>query len=210
MAELELPTLGRDVPPVCHHCRQRIRASASCDRERLDDFVDGDSRLRIRYGDERQPRRPRRALCADCGVEPGGFHHPGCGNEECPGCRRRALACDCVRRSSRRNVSARADLARRGLARLGLCGAMVQVLRERALEAIDTIDTIDTIAKPFTAAGLAEQLNTPQDVLEVVLVELVEVGWLERTLLPLDGCNGGNCSHSNGVIFWAGGLVVLC
>jgi hypothetical protein len=68
------------------------------------------------------------------------------------------------------------------------------------------LPTLGREVAPFTAAGLAEQLTTPQHVLEVVLAELVEGGWLERTLLPLDGCNGGNCSHSNGVIFWPGGL----
>ena len=33
--------------------------------------------------------------CYDCGVDPGGYHHPGCDMEECPRCGGQLISCDC-------------------------------------------------------------------------------------------------------------------
>ncbi len=33
--------------------------------------------------------------CGDCGVAPGGFHHPGCDAAECPACGHQLLSCGC-------------------------------------------------------------------------------------------------------------------
>jgi hypothetical protein len=34
--------------------------------------------------------------CHDCNVEPGGFHHPGCDNEDCPKCSGQLISCGCL------------------------------------------------------------------------------------------------------------------
>ncbi len=55
--------------------------------KRVDDFL---KRLSIgKYN-------PADATCHDCGVRLGGFHHPGCDNEECPKCHRQLLSCGCL------------------------------------------------------------------------------------------------------------------
>lgn len=41
------------------------------------------------------PHRGRRGPCGDCGVQPGGLHHPGCDLQRCPRCRGQLLTCDC-------------------------------------------------------------------------------------------------------------------
>jgi len=34
--------------------------------------------------------------CHDCGVQPGGYHHPGCDTERCPKCQGQLIACGCL------------------------------------------------------------------------------------------------------------------
>lgn len=39
--------------------------------------------------------------CHDCGVQPGGFHHPGCDMERCPKCSRQLISCGCLASSDK-------------------------------------------------------------------------------------------------------------
>lgn len=108
-----------------------MEAGVSCTVSHYDDFPDGVTRERLRYGDETHAmlklqyehqkgagfewyvnnppgdiptwEQVRAALagfaaerpCPDCACPGGGYHHPGCDNEECPQCHRQALSCAC-------------------------------------------------------------------------------------------------------------------
>lgn len=34
--------------------------------------------------------------CHDCGIKPGGYHHPGCDMERCPKCEGQLISCGCL------------------------------------------------------------------------------------------------------------------
>lgn len=50
---------------------------------------------RTRYGDETEDIGAENRPCPDCGVIKGQLHVRGCDIEECPVCKKQAIACDC-------------------------------------------------------------------------------------------------------------------
>src|SRR5690348_15987816 len=68
----------------CHWCRREMSSGESCTEHTL--HLDG-----VAWPLARSPRR-----CGDCGVGPGGFHHPGCDLQQCPRCRRQLITCGCA------------------------------------------------------------------------------------------------------------------
>lgn len=75
---------------VCGYCNQHMEQGISCTLEEYDDFPDGIVRYRERFYLEDV------AVCGDCNAPFGGFHHPGCDVERCPGCGGQAIGCNCL------------------------------------------------------------------------------------------------------------------
>ena len=71
---------------VCELCEQPRERVYSCMKR-----VEG----QVPFGDETHLDNPADP-CQDCGVGVGGFHHPGCSNEQCPECGGLVLFCVCV------------------------------------------------------------------------------------------------------------------
>ena len=70
---------------VCELCDQARERVYSCMKR-----MEG----QIPFGDETHLDIPNDP-CHDCGVGVGGFHHPGCRNEQCPECHGLVLFCVC-------------------------------------------------------------------------------------------------------------------
>jgi hypothetical protein len=68
----------------------------SCDCFSIE--INGKTYNPIKYGEEKRWPKPQdnNHRCHDCGIKPGGYHHPGCDVEECPACHGQIISCGCL------------------------------------------------------------------------------------------------------------------
>ncbi len=76
---------------VCEWCHREMTTAESCSEQEL--HRSGTPIRMIPWGRERG--WSARSRCGDCGVQPGGFHHPGCDIQRCPVCSGQMLSCGC-------------------------------------------------------------------------------------------------------------------
>lgn len=83
---------------ICTECDQDMFSATSCTAEPLM-LCDGQLYEFVLYGSEplwEEHGAVAEWPCRDCGVAPGGSHHPGCCVEICPRCKGQMLGCPCT------------------------------------------------------------------------------------------------------------------
>ena len=80
---------------ICGYCNREMTVADSCSAKTL--HLAGMPLVLPPFGAETRMRAPEEftGRCHDCGVQMGGFHHPGCDMAECPRCREQLLGCGC-------------------------------------------------------------------------------------------------------------------
>ncbi len=69
----------------CWFCHREMTTADSCSDQHL--TADGMRYEMVRFGEEEDWTAPEEsARCGDCGVVPGGIHHPNCDIQQCPLC----------------------------------------------------------------------------------------------------------------------------
>lgn len=72
---------------ICGWCGEDMLTAKSCQLNEM--IINGVTYKPVKYGDESGD-------CHDCGVEKGGYHHPGCDIEQCPVCNGQLISCGCL------------------------------------------------------------------------------------------------------------------
>ena len=78
---------------LCHACKRYLMDAGTCTVDCVR-FPDGEALAAVPFGDE--PEFVAAERCPDCGVERGGYHHPGCDVAACPRCGDTLAACGCL------------------------------------------------------------------------------------------------------------------
>lgn len=83
----------------CDACTQEMLTADQCAANQTIEFPDGQRLSTIPFGSEQDlpfnDEECQHVRCGDCGVRPGGAHHPGCDMEECPRCHGQRISCEC-------------------------------------------------------------------------------------------------------------------
>ena len=75
---------------VCTWCSGEMMNGVSCTVEALHLYG-----IRMSLAPYRPSPGDLARTCGDCGVQPGGFHHPGCDLQRCPRCAGQLISCGC-------------------------------------------------------------------------------------------------------------------
>lgn len=74
----------------CKTCNQEMSLETTVTCRKVIVFDDGEGCAPVAYPYDADIR------CYDCGIDRGGWHHPGCDQEICPRCGGQFISCDCV------------------------------------------------------------------------------------------------------------------